>query len=476
MQRRNFLPLAALPLTAADGWIELFDGHSLNGWKAGGSQQSWKVEDGLLLGSGPVSHLYYAGPVQRAMFRNFEMEVEVRSEPACNSGVYFHTAFQESGFPKKGFEVQINNTALGEGSYRERKRTGSLYGIRNVYKQLVRDQEWFRLRVSVREKNVQVWVNGLLGVDYTEPTPAVRPPSQETERFLDRGTFALQCHDPGSVVRFRSVRVRPLPDSPAPPSPAADDTFRRILSLGVKNYPLVDWHVHLKPGLDLGEALERSRRHGIACGVSANCGRKSQLQTNEQALAFVRAVSGTTAFVGMQAEGGDWQKVFSPATVAAFDYVFNDGMIWTDDRGRWTRLYRAEEIGPIANPDRFMDEHVERLLQMLNEQQLDIFAIPTYLPDSIAGRREALWTETRQRRLIEAAAKNRVAIEINDRYRVPSERFLRMAKEAGCQFALGTGNSAADDLKRCEYGLEMIERCELRWQDFFVPGQKLRAN
>jgi hypothetical protein len=472
MHRRNLLgALAAAPLIAVEGWIDLFDGRSLDGWKASGNSGSWKVEDGLLVASGPVSHLFYVGVAQGANFRNFELELEALTQPACNSGVYFHTIFQEQGFPKKGFEVQINNTALGEGSYRERKRTGSLYGIRNVYKQLARDNEWFRLRISVRGKNVQIWVNGILTVDYVEPTPALRPPSQETERYLDQGTFALQCHDPGSVVRYRAIRVRPLPETAAAASFAADDTFKSILRLGVQNYPLVDWHVHFKPGFGLREALERSRRDGIAYGVSANCGRKSQLQTDAQARAFVRSVQGTTAFVGMQAEGGDWQKVFSPETVASFDYVFNDGMIWTDDSGRWTRLYRPDELGPVPNADRFMDEHVERLERMLNEQNLDIYAIPTYLPDSLAGRREALWTPARLRRIVEAAAKNRVAIELNDRYRVPDENMIRLAKEAGCQFALGTGNSGAEDLKRSEYGLEMIERCQLRWQDFFMTGQ-----
>jgi hypothetical protein len=73
---------------------------------------------------GARSHLFYTG----RDFKNFELEVEALAQTACNSGVYFHTAYQETGFPTKGFEVQINNTAGGEGTYRERKKTGSLYG------------------------------------------------------------------------------------------------------------------------------------------------------------------------------------------------------------------------------------------------------------------------------------------------------------------------------------------------------------
>lgn len=197
---------------AGDGWTELFNGRSLEGWRPSENKNSWKVVDGQLAADGPRSHLFCSSRVRETDFRNFELELEAMASPGCNSGVYFHTAYQEKGFPQKGFEVQINNTATGEGNYRERKKTGSLYGVRNVYKQLVGDGEWFTMHVAVRGKNVQVRVNGTLLVDYTEPTPAVLAAGSERGRFVDRGAFALQCHDPGSKARFRSIRVRPLAD------------------------------------------------------------------------------------------------------------------------------------------------------------------------------------------------------------------------------------------------------------------------
>src|SRR5215472_3909440 len=161
ISRRTFVgALTAAGLSAAgDGWIELFNGRTLDGWRPGGNKDSWKVVNGQLAADGPPSHLFYTGPVRNAMFRNFELEVEAMARPLCNSGVYFHTKYQEKGFPQKGFEIQINNTATGEGSYRERKKTGSLYGLRNVYKQLVADNEWFRIHAAVRGKSVQVRLN-----------------------------------------------------------------------------------------------------------------------------------------------------------------------------------------------------------------------------------------------------------------------------------------------------------------------------
>ena len=72
--------------------------------------------------------------------------------------------------------------------------------------------------------------------------------------------------------------------------------------------------------------------------------------------------------------------------------------------------------------------------------------------------------------MIDAAVKNRVAIEINNRYKLPSPSFIRMAKAAGAKFTFGTNNTAANDLGRCEYGLQMIDECKLEAKDFWTPS------
>ena len=89
MTRRAFVgALAATPLLAqSDGWVELFNGKSLDGWRPQGKLASWKVADGLLSADGPMCHLFYDGPVHNADFKNFELEVEALARPASNSGV-----------------------------------------------------------------------------------------------------------------------------------------------------------------------------------------------------------------------------------------------------------------------------------------------------------------------------------------------------------------------------------------------------
>lgn len=129
-----------------------------------------------------------------------------------------------------------------------------------------------------------------------------------------------------------------------------------------------------------------------------------------------------------------------------------------------------QEVGTIAAPQEFMDTLVERTVGILEREPIDIYVNPTFLPEAIANDYDRLWTEERMKKVIGAAVRNAVAIEINNHYRLPRAAFLRMAREAGCKFTFGTNNGGASDLGRCEYGLRMVEECKLGWQDFFVPG------
>ena len=479
MTRRVFVgAMAACGLSASDdGWMELFDGRSLAGWRPGENQNSWKVVDGQLATGGPRSHLYYTGPVHGADFRNFELEAEVLARPGCDSGVYFHTAYQDRGYPSKGFEIQINHSATGGNGYREHAKTGSLYGLRNVYKQFVPDGRWFTIHAAVRGKNVQIRLNGMLVVDYTEPVPPVIPDGPEKGRFLDHGTFALQCHD-GPQARFRRIRVRPLPDgvpTPGEPAPATDKVFREIISFGRRNIPMEDLHVHLKTGLTIEQAVAKSRRDGIQYGIAANCGVGNPVQNDRQAMAYIDSLKGQPCYVAMQAEGREWTKMFSRRVAAQFDYIFTDSMTWTDNHGKRMRLWIRSEVGSIDAPQEFMDTLVDRTVGILKHEPVDIYVNPTFLPDVLANDYEQLWTAERRTKVIEAAVRNGVAMEINNRYELPSASFIRAAKAAGAKFTFGTNNGGPDDLGRCEYGLRMVEECNLVWQDFFVPLEGPKA-
>jgi len=456
-------------------WIPLFDGKSLDGWKPNEHADSFKVVDGQIMVHGERTHLFYVGSVRNADFKNFEMSADVMTRPGANSGIYFHTAYQPSGWPAAGFEVQVANTHQGANGYKERKKTGSLYAVRNVYKQLVNDNEWFRMNILVRGKQVQIRLNDMLVVDYVEPDQPFRA-DPNFQRVINHGTLALQGHDPGSTTYFKNIRVRPLADNIAPISterPEVDEIYRDIIRLGTENYPLVDYHVHLKGGLTIEQALANSRRLGINYGIAINCGLGFPVHSDDSVRDYLKTMEGQPCFVALQGEGREWMTLASPESVARFDYCFTDAMTFTDDNGKRMRLWINEDVGDIKDKQAFMEMYVKRIVGVMHEP-IDIYANATFLPDQIAGEYDALWTPERMSKVIDATVKNDVAIEINNRYKIPSAAFINVAKAAGAKFSFGTNNADAN-LGRLEYPIQMVKQCGLVWQDIFVPkpaGQK----
>lgn len=476
MNVRAFLVAGVLLATPArshpapsEEWVDLFDGHSLRGWRASEHPATFRVEDGVIVAEGPRAHLFYVGrDGVGTEYRNFELEAEVRAAPGANSGIYFHTAWQETGWPARGFEVQINNSARPHNGYWELKKTGSLYGLRNVYRQLVPDNTWFRLRIVVEVPRVRVYVNDHWVVDYVEPEPPVAPESRPGRR-LGRGTFALQGHDPESRVEFRRIRVRHLPDDVVPgvQRPQPDATWRQMIELGMANFPLVDFHAHLKGGLTLEEVLTHMRRTGMNYGLAVNGGLGFAVTNDAAAETWLDSIRNAPVFAGLQAEGREWTRLFSASTVARFDYVFTDAMTLTDRQGRRMRLWIPEEV-KIEDPEAFMDHLVDMIVRILETEPIDFYANPTYLPDVLAPRYDKLWTPERRRRVIEAAARNGVAIEINSRLELPKPEFIREARAAGVKFTLGTNNPDRELLPH-NYALRMIRECGLGWQDMWMP-------
>ena len=191
--------------TKSSGWISLFDGKSLNGWQVGDNASTFSVQDGSIVANGPVAHLFYMGDVQNHQFKNFEFKAEVMTTPGSNSGIYFHTEYQQKSWPAKGYEVQVNN------SHTDWRRTGSLYAIQDVRDTVAKDNEWFTEYIIVQGKHVVIKVNDKVVVDYTEPENVQRPQNM-IGRVISSGTFALQGHDPKSKVYFRNIQVKPLSD------------------------------------------------------------------------------------------------------------------------------------------------------------------------------------------------------------------------------------------------------------------------
>ena len=186
------------------GWITLFDGTSLEHWKAVENPDTFSLKDGIITAHGPRAHLFYTGPVENHEFKNFELKVDAMTRRNSNGGIFFQTKYQEDGWPAKGFEAQVNNTFNADP-----RKTGSLYGLQDIMKQHVEDDAWFTEHIIVKGKRVIIKINGKKVVDWT----------QEDDDELAKGmrvasgTIALQGHDPGSTVHYKNIRIKPLPDN-----------------------------------------------------------------------------------------------------------------------------------------------------------------------------------------------------------------------------------------------------------------------
>ncbi len=188
------------------GWVQMFDGKSFSGWKINENPQSWSIEDGCIVAHGERSHLFYVGQVEgkEASFKNFHFKADVKTTKKSNAGIYFHTRFQETGWPRYGFECQVNI------SHKDPKKSSGLYAIADVANPGVQDEEWYTQEILVEDRHIQLKINGKTLTDYTESEKAA-PFSKEFERRLGEGTFALQAHDPESKVYFKNIAVKRLP-------------------------------------------------------------------------------------------------------------------------------------------------------------------------------------------------------------------------------------------------------------------------
>jgi len=450
-------------------WVSLFDGSSLRGWRTSGRADAFKAADGQMAVRGDRARLFYTGPSGHADFKNFELNAEVMLQPGAESALCFHTADRLSPSPAPGFEVLLANDSRGPNGFVQRRKTGSLSGVRHVWKQFIRDNAWFTLNILVRQKQVQVRIDSMLVVDYVEPEEPFSA-NRDFDCRIGHGTFALEAGNPQCATFFRNLRVRPLPDSISPlcsGRPRVDDVYRDIIRLGASNIPVVDYHVHLKGGLTLDQALANSRRVGIGYGIAINCGLSFPVHDDASVRDYLESMKDQPCYVAMQGEGREWPTLVSPASVARFDYVFTDAMTFTDNNGKRMRIWIPEEVGVITDKQAFMEMYVKRIESVMREP-IGIYANATYLPDQIAADYDALWTPARIERVIDAALRYNVAIEINNRRRIPSRAFIQMAKAAGCKFSFGTNNAEAD-LGRLEYPIQMTKECGLAWQHIFVP-------
>ena len=399
--------------------------------------------------------------------RNFALTGRFRAADGAAARLRFHADGQGGGY-----DVLFRNGPI-DGT----RKTGSLSHVRNLYRSLAADGAWCAFGVAVRGKTVEVTVGGVAVVRYTEPESPWRTAAHARER-LGRGDFVFTGE--AGRVEFADLALTPLADDargPADALPPVDEQTDRAIRKQQVDFPVIDFHVHLKGGLTKEMAHAKSLAYGINYGVAPNVGEGGvgrMLRSDAEADAYYAAVKDLPFLRGAQGEGRRWPYEFSRRALDRFDYLFTDAMTIVDG-GEPLRIYRPAEFKLNGRTrEQWMDFLVSQIVLILSNEPVDIYANATYLPPPLAPDYDALWTDARINRLLDVLAENRIALEINARYRIPSAKIISRAKARGIKFTFGTNNENAD-FGRLEYALDMVDACGLTADDLWFPSRSVRA-
>lgn len=252
-----------------------------------------------------------------------------------------------------------------------------------------------------------------------------------------------------------------LPLSPSFGAPAGDE------------FPLVDLHVHLTGNFTIDHVMEISRKTNVQFGIMVNPG---GIVNDDAGLKwFIESLKPYPVYCGLQPMSPGWSKSFSPEMVRQLDYVLMDAQTIPNGNGYHDTLRIWNFDTYVDDPQRFMDTYMTHILEVINnDEPLNIFGWPLFLPVCIARDYYALWTTERMQQIIAALKRKNLAVEINDLARTPHERFISMAKEQGLKFTIGSDSrdQKAGRLDFCKYVAKM---CNLKRDDFFLPRKALNT-
>ncbi len=401
-------------------------------------------------------------------YENFILTGQALTGEDAEAALLFHTD------GKSGYEVAFRNGAI-DGT----RKSGSLTAVRNLYRSLAEDGEWFDFKIAVRGQNIQVAINDTVVVCYTQPECPYRTEAY-AGRLLGRGAIALK--GVSGDVSFRDLYMTRLNKdavNEADTMPPIDERTDAVIRFQQRNFPMIDYHVHLKGGLTKEMAHAMSMNYGINYGVAPNAGEGGvgrMLADDKEVYEYYDEVKDMPFLRGVQGEGRKWTATFSQEALGIFDYLFTDAMTIVDHKGRLSRIYRPEEVRYDGiTKERYMDHLVDQIVKILTYEPADIYANPTFLPEELDAEYAKYWTDARVDRVLDVLEKYGIALEINARYKIPSLDIIRKAKARGIKFTFGTNNADAD-FGKLEYCLRAVDECGLTADDIWFPAMSVRGS
>ena len=225
-------------------------------------------------------------------------------------------------------------------------------------------------------------------------------------------------------------------------------------------------------------AAERGVQVGIADHVSTRNVRRF-VATREHLDRYLQAIEAQPVFVSAEFCWCDPLSAELPDEIMErFDYRIGSNHGFALPDGTWGSPWWTELPKPWdSRPQELMEHMVSNLCDLVADMPVEIVAHPTFMPEALMHYERdvhAWWTEEREDRFIEAVVAHGVAMEISNRYRLPHDRLLRKAKQAGARFTLGSDGHRASQIARLDWSVETAKRVGIGDADLFVPGDRKR--
>jgi len=451
--------LILLLLTCCNGEKnkELFNGSDIDNWHTSGNVT---LKDSILILSGAKSKAV----LKNKTYKDFELKLLMRTVNNGKGFIAFHT--DDTG---KGYRVAVNNDQNDSAWWR---MTGSLLMVRNLTKSLVEDGKWFNMAIRVEGQVITVKVNDILVVEYIEPENPLRKSPYE-KCLLSEGTIMLLNQGEGNI-ELKNISIETIDrkniNIPAQLAIAKDEDNDDIIRLHQDDFPVLDYHVHLKGGLTKEAAANQSRKYGINYAIAPNCGIGFPITNDKEIYQFLNSMRSQPFILAMQGEGREWVTTFSKDARDEFDFVFTDALTFNDHKGRRVRLWVNEEV-IIDNEQQYMDMIVDRTCDVLSEPA-DVFVNPFFLPDQLNDRYDEFWTDERVDKVINTLAESGMALEINELYNIPSKVIIMKAKKAGIKFTFGS-NNISPEVGRLKYSIRIKKECDITQREMYKPKIKI---
>jgi histidinol phosphatase-like PHP family hydrolase len=246
-----------------------------------------------------------------------------------------------------------------------------------------------------------------------------------------------------------------------------------------------DLHVHTTfsdGDLPLEEVVSLAAGRGVQVGIADHVSFRTpdrMISSLEAVQRYLQALEAAPVLVAGEFCWCDRMYAeLPPEVLSRFDYRIGSNHGFALPDGTWASPWWKTLPGVWADrPEEVMEIMIHNLCDMVRTMDVQIAAHLTLTPPALLSLEAdplAWWTPAREDRIVEALAETGVALEISSRYRLPHDRLLRKAKQAGARFSLGSDAHHRGQVGNLDWAVRAAETAGITDADLFIPEMSLR--